>query len=382
MQKYGIHGQMYNWIKEFLANREQTVVVEGVKSTFHQVISGVPQGTVLGPILFILYINDLVDILLHSQGLNFADDTKLAKAIKDLQSVSCLQQDLYHVLLWSAHNNMKLHEQKFEVLNYTLNNSALLRELPFTAECRQYSTSKSNILDPGEVVKDLGVTLSSNRSWTHHIQSAVHSARTMAAWIFSAFRDRTPTLLMTLFKSLVRSRLEYCCAVWNPAKVADIKSLEDVQRMFTRRVIGCQQLNYWERLTKLKLMSLQRRRERYCIIHVWKMLHGMAPNDIDMQFNNNPRLGMKAIFPTLNTKSQSSVRSDYENSFRINAARLWNTLPKEVNSSKTMESLKSALGKFLESFPDTPPVTGYVATNKNSLLDWSIERSAHKMLSS
>ena len=231
MRKYGIHGHVYKWIQEFLTNREQTVVVEGMKSSFHLVISGVPQGTVLGPVLFILYINDLVEILLHSKGLNFADDTKLAKAIKDLECVSLLQRDLYLVIAWSTENNMQLHEQKFEVLNYTLNNSYLLRKLPFTAECRQYSTSESHILDPAEVVRDLGVMISSDRSWTPHIQSAVLSARTMAAWIFSAFRDRTPTLLMTLFKSLVRSRLEYCCAVWNPAKVSDIKSLEEVQRM-------------------------------------------------------------------------------------------------------------------------------------------------------
>ena len=152
--------------------------------------------------------------------------------------------------------------------------------------------------------------------------------------------------------------------------------------MFTRKVIGCQQLNYWERLVKLKLMSLQRRRERYCMIHVWKIMHGLAPNDISMNFTNNPRHGMKAVLPPLNMRSQSSVRSDYENSFRINAARLWNLLPKDVNNCKTIEELKPALGKFLESFPDTPPTAGYVAVNRNSLLDWSIERSAHKMLSS
>ena len=122
-----------------------------MKSSIHLVISGVPQGTVLGPVLFILYINDLVEILLHSKGLNFTDDTKLAKAIKDLERVSLLQRDLYLVIVWPTENNMQLHEQKFEVLNYTLNNSYLLRKLPFTAECRQYSTSESHVLDPAQI---------------------------------------------------------------------------------------------------------------------------------------------------------------------------------------------------------------------------------------
>ena len=180
--------------------------------------------------------------------------------------------------------------------------------------------------------------ISSDRSWTPHIQTAVLSTRTMAAWIYSALSDRTSTLLMPLFNSLVRSRLEYCCAVWNPEKVSDIKSLEEVQRMFTIKVIVRQQLDYWESLVKVKLLSLQRRRERYCIGHIWKILHELVPNDIDMTFTNNPRHGLKAVLPTLNIRSQSSVRSDYENSFRINAARLRNLLQKV----------------YLGSFPDTP----------------------------
>ena len=118
LRKYGIKGKVYNWIKEFLRLRIQIVVVEGKKSTFRIVISGVSQGTVIGPILFILYINDLIEVLKHSKGLSFADDTKLVKAISGMQSVSQLQE-------WSQANNMLLHEKKFEVLNYVLNTSSL-----------------------------------------------------------------------------------------------------------------------------------------------------------------------------------------------------------------------------------------------------------------
>ena len=113
LRKYGIKGKVYNWIKEFLRLRIQIVVVEGKKSTFRIVISGVPQGTVIGPILFILYINDLIEVLKHSKGLSFA-----VKAISGMQSVSQLQE-------WSQANNMLLHEKKFEVLNYVLNTSSL-----------------------------------------------------------------------------------------------------------------------------------------------------------------------------------------------------------------------------------------------------------------
>ena len=83
---------------------------------------------------------------------------------------------------------------------------------------------------------------------------------------------------------MVRSKLEYCSPVWNPARIIDIQKLETVQRSFTRKVLGCSEITYWERLKKLGIMSLQRRRERYCIIHVWKILNEQAPNDVGFQF--------------------------------------------------------------------------------------------------
>jgi hypothetical protein len=374
MKKYGIKGKMYGWIKEFLTARVQTVVVEGTKSSFKIVISGVPQGTVIGPILFILYINDLVNILKHSKGLSFADDTKLTKAIKSISCMSLLQEDLWLVAAWSLLNNMELHEKKFEVLNYSLNPSWLLQQLPFMTDCKEYLTSEGHAIEPKDTVRDLGVLISSNRSWSPHIEETAQSARKIASWVLGVFRDRSPSVMMTLFKSMVRSKLEYCCPVWNPSKVQDIQALENVQRNFTRRVSGCQNLDYWDRLKQLNIQSLQRRRERYCIIHVWKILNDFAPNDIGMKFNNHIRLGTRVVLPPMNNKVQVSVRTDYDNSFKVKAGKLWNLLPNTVNTVTSLDQFKAALGKFLRKVPDTPPVPGYTSANRNSLLDWKNEK--------
>ena len=219
LKRYGVQGKALAWIREFLLDRKQTVVIEGHMSSFQTVRSGVPQGTVLGPILFVLYINDLLHTLEFSKGFSFADDTKLIGAIEDEQSVRCLQEDLNRVIKWSTANNMELHEKKFEVVSYSLNASKTLQQLPFYPSTVEYSTPCGHVIDPQTSVRDLGVYVSNDRSWSPHVEKTVQGARKMAAWTLSAFRNRSTFVMLTLYKSLVRSKLEYCCPVWSRASL-------------------------------------------------------------------------------------------------------------------------------------------------------------------
>ena len=129
----------------------------------------------------------------------------------------------------------------------------------------------------------------------------------MASWVLGVFKDRTTPVMLQLYKSLIRSRVEYCCPLWNPNKIYDIQSIESIQRQFTRRILGLKDTDYWNRLKELKLTSLQRRRGRYTIgiIHLWKVLQGICPNDLNIQFRENARLGVKVILPSLTKKHQS-----------------------------------------------------------------------------
>ena len=363
---------------EFLRNRLQTVVVEGEKSSSKFVISGVPQGTVLGPIFFILYIDDQLDTLVTSLGKIFADDTKLIGRIVDLAAKSLLQDDLYNVIYWAGKNNMQLNESKFEVLNYKLNHCKLLREMPFSNKNYEYNITSGEIIEPAQIVRDLGVILSSDCSWTPHIQKMLDSARKIASWVLSVFSNRSPFLMLTLFKTMVRSKLEYCCPVWNPHKIGDIKAIESIQRNFTRHINGCQGMHHWSRLSKLGLLSLQRRRERYILIHTWKIVNDLAPNDLNISFRETVRHGKRAIVPPINNKAQCSIATHYENSFGVAAPKLWNLLPAAVNSQTSLEPFKVALSSFLESYPDTPPLSGYTSINNNSLAEWNLQKDCHQ----
>ena len=104
-----------------------------------------------------------------------------------------------------------------------------------------------------------------------YISTIAEESRKMLSWILGIFQDHTRLTMLTLYKSMVRSKLEYCCPLWNPSSVAEMLKLERIQRIFTSKVEGCRELPYWERLKYLRIQSLQRRRERYIIIHTWKI---------------------------------------------------------------------------------------------------------------
>ena len=123
---------------------------------------------------------------------------------------------------------MKLHEDKFELMIHKSNKNNMFDELPFVSEYMMYTVSDGNQLQPVHSLRDLGVTVSSDLSWSLHISSIACKARSVASWVFSVFKTRHITTMMTLYKSLapstvVRNILEYCCPVWNPHKLADIQ---------------------------------------------------------------------------------------------------------------------------------------------------------------
>ena len=227
------------------------------------------------------------------------------------------------------------------------------------------------MLYPSKMVKDLGVMVSADLSWSPHVTLIAERARKVAAWVLSAFKTRNKVTMLTLYKSLIRSHLEYCCPLWNISKSADIQQLEGVQRTFTTRIDGIQHLNYWQRLKALNLMSLQRRRERYTIIHMWKVLHGKCPNDVNIQFSATLRHGQKAVIPTLNKSSSQRNQTLYDNSFAVIGPRLWNLIPPNMHTIEDPLHFKEMLTTFVKSFPDEPLVAGYSCRNGNSLLDWS-----------
>ena len=374
---YGIHPKIISWIESFLTDREQAVVVDGQLSIFAPIISGVPQGTVLGPILFLIFINDIEHSISSSIVRCFADDTRISISIKCENDVKLLQNDLHNVIRWSERNNMALHKDKFEYMSHTSNKQSHhsdLSELPFMCKHFQYNVADDITLRPVHQLRDLGILMSSDLSWSPHIRAIANKARQKASWVLSVFHTRTASVMLTLYKSMVRSLLEYCCPLWHPIKISDIQELESVQKAFTARISGIKDMHYWDRLVHLSLMSLQRRRERYIILHMWKILHGCTSNDLNVQFVTRPRFGNIAVIPSKSRVSTAANQSLYDSSLAVQGPKLWSAIPYHLKVVDKAEHFKDQLTKFMLSIPDTPPIRGYASKNSNSLLCWRKER--------
>ena len=175
--------------------------------------------------------------------------------------------------------------------------------------------------------------------------------------------------MLVLYKNFVRSKLEYCCPLWHSRKIGDIQLIESVQRTFTDRISGMERLNYWQRLKKLCLLSLQRRRERFMIFFMWKIIHGKYTNDLGFQFRYSERRGLSVLIPPL-SNANCKAQSLYDNSFAVLAGKLWNILPAEITQMSCFSTFKMNVDSFLSRFPDKPPIQGYPYVTDNSLLSF------------
>ena len=352
IRRLGITGKVGRWIREFLTGRYQQVSANGALSDPAPVISGVPQGTVLGPILFIIMIDDLDCELIHSVASKYADDTRVTAIISKPDDAANFQTELQNKIYpWGPANNMLLNGEKFEHLHVGKNLDQLKSS---------YLDPAGNIIEEKEQIKDLGVIISNDLTWSKQIKEVVSKARIMTGWVLRTFatRDRDP--MVTMWNTQVRSTLDYCSPLWSPdpKDLGNIDLLENTQRSFTRSINGMEGLDYTQRLRKLHMYSVQRRHERYKIIYIYKIKEGLVPNVSDthgLQFHPNERHGCVCKVPKFPLYNNKAVKAR-NRSFALTASQLWNSLPKFIRdiTGVSVDSFKRKLDSILKHCPDEP----------------------------
>ena len=364
----GIRGKVGQWIYGFLTNRTQTVLVNKTRSRQAAVKSGVPQGSVLGPLLFLVLIGDIDQDVASAFLSSFADDTRVGGKINTVEDAERLQNDLNMVYAWTTENNMELHGDKFELLRY--GDNAELKDRT------QYISNTGLIIKEEDQVRDLGVRMHNSGSFSPQVQKIVEEGKKQCGWILRTFKTRATLPMITLWKSLVMSRLEYCSQLWCPLKKGEIQEIEMVQRSFLRKIAGMGDLSYWEQLKRLNMYSLERRRERYRIIYVWKVLENLVPNIGNNRISSKThiRRGRECFPPKVNQYCSRKVQNLIYASLPVHGQQLFNCLPKEIRNITKCEvdTFKGALDQYLMTVPDEPLIRGYERFRRaesNSLLN-------------
>lgn len=332
LRTYGVTGRLHAWVEQFLSNRKQRTKVGTDFSPWYPVTSGIPQGSVLGPFLFVVFINDLPDVIENSEIYLFADDVKLFRVTTRKEECALLQEDVDRVAQWSSTSKLKIHPDKCKHMHISSRSHTPLSR--YTVETRQ--------IDLSGMEKDLGVSIDSHLTFDSHINNKISKANSILGVICRTFTYRDKDIMLQLYKSLVRPHLEYANQLWAPYLVKHTTAIENVQRRMTRMIPGMSGLDYEERLRSLELPTLAYRRLRGDLIETYKIITGHYTRSITHNLFQLSDISTTRGHHLKITKQRSRT-TKCQNSFFFRVVDSWNALPDHVVNSPTIKSFESRL---------------------------------------
>ena len=343
LQAYGIQGSTNQWFCSYLKNRTQTCLVNGNKSSKMFLRCGVPQGTILGPLLFLLYINDLPNCLQHSQPRMYADDTSITFAGSDVDEINnCINLDLERIRVWLAANRLTLNMTKTEFLligskqrlsNFTVNPTANINQFPI----KRVST-----------VKSLGVHIDENLTWECHINEL---SKKIASGISAIKRIRYSVpykTLLSIYNSLVQPHLDYCSSVWGSCSKSLSQKLQKLQNRAARVItFSNYDRNTDELLRMVNWVKLDRQRLVNKSIMMYKIVNNMVPEYLSSHFVLRSDTLTYNLRDSDGTLAIPQPRTNYcKRSLSYSGVVLWNSLPLNTRQSLSLNEFKSKLKNY------------------------------------
>ena len=360
-EAFGIKGKLLKWLEAFVSGRRQRVSVNGSQSAWSDVCSGVPQGSVIGPILFVMFINDMPNNLSNFVSL-FADDTKLFGKSTTVADSESIQGDLHKLQEWSETWNLKFNKEKCQTLYLGKNNGKHIYEMG----------SQKDAVKLRETVaeKDLGIIVDNELSFNTHITQAVKKANKIVGMIRRTFTFLDEDMFKKLFTSLVRPVIEYGNCVWSPSFQYQIREIENVQRRATKLLPGMYNMDYEDRLKRLNLPSLAFRQTPGDMIETFKYCQGLyevdkKPFTLMREFNQDTTTRDHG-FKIRKEKCKLDVRTNF---FGNRVVNLWNSLPIDIVNSPSTNAFKNRLDKHWKNYQFTTDIRNIPSrTNSNSNL--------------
>ena len=339
LKAYNICAELLSWIQAFLCNRKQRVKVHGSFSKWYCVESGIPQGSILGPLLFLIYINDLPDICSNLPDsikiYVFADDTKVYNTITSDMNQNDLQTVIDKIKDWCDRWLLPLNVSKCCHMSY---------KDKINTDYHICDSNTINTIQKVEYHKDLGVLFDLQLTFKDHIQQKINKAYSIIGLIKRNFIHMNSNTFVLLYKALVRPHVEYANSVWSPYRKSDILAIEKIQKRATKLVISLKKLSYKDRLMQLNLHTLKYRRIRGDMIEVYKIIRQIY----DSSVAPNLQLGNTGVtrgnkYKLLNHTFRSNLR---KYCFSARVVNTWNSLPDYVVDVDTVDIFKSRLDRY------------------------------------
>ena len=280
---YNIEARLLKFLTNYLENRQQRVLLENIFSESLPVNSGVPQGSILGPLLFVLFINDItVGINSDTYICLFADDTKIWRSMNSYDDCNILQNYINYLNHWCNSNQMKFHPDKCKVVSINSKSSnSKLRCFGLLPLSRFHYTLGNNILDYDTNEKDLGVIVNNNFSWNNQHDQVISKASQMLGltkrtchFVVSNHRKRT------LYLAMVRSQFEHCSAIWRPVTPTQIFRFESVQKNAIKWILNEEFIRYSDNETYIKkckeinILSISKKFDLNDLVFFHKIING------------------------------------------------------------------------------------------------------------
>ena len=336
LEEIGSDPYVVQWIRSYLTCHSQIVVVGGEQSSSLPVISGVPQGSVLGPLLFLIFINETASqISLGSKISLFADDIALYRPILSSVDYSILQSDVSAIVSWIDSSLLSLQPAKCCQMLISRKKNSNLPPPAITVGGTPLTTVSS--------VRYLGLQIRSDLSWSTHVANLCIKARRLIGLLYRRFgKHADSATLLKLYKSFIRPHLEYCSVVWSPYLLGDIESLEKVQRFALRVCLKNWTCDRDHLYTQSGVLALAERRSRARLYHMYKIVNNLtimpeSPLELRVIHYSN-RSSHPLQFRNIFARS-----NQFQNSFFPGTIPLWNSLPHSTVSSPTLSSYISRL---------------------------------------
>ena len=335
LSSFGISGSLLAWFTDYLAGRQQRVVLDGFSSSLSPVTSGVPQGSILGPLLFITFMDSLNQLPLTSNSrlILYADDIVLYKPINNQADLNLLQEDINAISKWTKEHGLSLNSSKTNILPITRSRHPLPIHLHVDNNPISVATS----------VKYLGVTLSSDLSWSLHVQNTARAAKRQLGFLHRQLYQATPPARHAIYKSVILPKLEYCASVWDPHQTTLQAKLESTQKFAGRVITKNWNADYQTLLSELQWNTLKTRRTNQKLKLCYKILnnHSCIP---PLMFSPHPSPSPRHPHNQMLFQPYAKTNS-HKSSFFIHIIQLWNHLPSSVVSCLSPASFKSNLSK-------------------------------------